>query len=39
MVPPDYFDELIDALNAPAEENQPMRRAASRAPSVVHRVS
>lgn len=38
VVPPDYFDKLINALNAPAEENEPLRRAASRAPSVVHRV-
>ena len=37
IVPPDYFDKLVDALNAPAEENEPLRRAASRAPSVVHR--
>jgi uncharacterized protein (DUF1778 family) len=38
VVPTDYFDKLIDALDAPAEENEPMRRAALRAPSVVHQV-
>jgi len=38
VVPVDYFDKLIDAKNAPAEENEPLRRVASRAPSVVHRV-
>lgn len=37
IVPPDYFDKLVDALDAPAEENEPLRRAASRATSVVHR--
>ncbi|MGH3158697.1 MAG: DUF1778 domain-containing protein [Streptosporangiaceae bacterium] len=35
VVPPDYFAKLLDALSAPAEENEPMRRAAARAPSVV----
>jgi len=39
VVPSDYFDRLIDALNAPAEENESLRRAASQAPSVVHRIS
>jgi uncharacterized protein (DUF1778 family) len=38
VVPPDYFSRLIDALDAPAMENEPLRRAASRAPSVVHQV-
>lgn len=38
VVPADYFDKLIDALDAPAEENEPLRRAASRAPSVIHQV-
>lgn len=38
VVPPGYFDQLMNALNAPAEENEPLRRAASRAPSVVRRV-
>jgi uncharacterized protein (DUF1778 family) len=38
VVPADYFDKLIDALDAPAEENEPLRKAASRAPSVVHQV-
>jgi uncharacterized protein (DUF1778 family) len=38
VVPADYFDKLIDALGAPAEENEPLRRAAWRAPSVVHQV-
>jgi uncharacterized protein (DUF1778 family) len=38
VVPADYFDKLIDALDAPAEENEPLRSAASRAPSVVHQV-
>ena len=37
VVPPGYFDKLMDALNAPAEENEPLCRAASRAPSVVRR--
>ncbi|HEY2578699.1 MAG TPA: hypothetical protein VGI74_20540 [Streptosporangiaceae bacterium] len=37
-VPPDYFDKLIDALDAPAVENEPLRKAASRAPSVVNQV-
>jgi uncharacterized protein (DUF1778 family) len=39
VVPPDYFSNLIDALNAPAVENEPLRRAASRARSVVRQVS
>lgn len=39
VVPPDYFEKLIEALTAPAEENEPLRRAASRAPSVIHRIS
>jgi uncharacterized protein (DUF1778 family) len=38
VVPPDYFARLIDALNASAEENESLRRAAVRAPSVVERV-
>jgi uncharacterized protein (DUF1778 family) len=39
VVPPDYFAKLLDALNAPAEENEPLRRASTRAPSVVERFS
>jgi uncharacterized protein (DUF1778 family) len=38
VVPPDYFAKLIDALNAPAEGNEALRRAAVRAPSVVEQV-
>jgi uncharacterized protein (DUF1778 family) len=38
VVPPDYFGKLIDALNAPAEGNDALRRAARRAPSVVERL-
>lgn len=35
MVPPDYFESLIAALDAPAVPNEPLRRSASRAASVV----
>lgn len=38
VVPPDYFARLIDALDAPAESNESLRRAARRAPSVVERM-
>jgi uncharacterized protein (DUF1778 family) len=38
VVPPDYFARLIDALDAPAESNESLRRAARRAPSVVERI-
>lgn len=38
VVPPDYFDQLIDALTAPAEPNEPLRRAAERATSVVEQI-
>lgn len=38
VVPPDYFARLIDALNAPAEGNEALRRAAMRGPSVVERL-
>lgn len=34
-VPPDYFARLLHALDAPAVPNEPLRRAAVRAPSVV----
>jgi uncharacterized protein (DUF1778 family) len=38
VVPPEYFARLIDALDAPAESNESLRRAARRAPSVVERI-
>ena len=38
VVPPEYFDQLIDALSASAEPNEPLRRAAARAPSVVEQI-
>ena len=33
-----YFQKLIDALDAPTESNEPLRRASRQAPSVVERV-
>lgn len=38
VVPPDYFDQLIDALTASAEPSRPLRRAAERAASVVEQI-
>jgi uncharacterized protein (DUF1778 family) len=38
VVPPEYFVRLIDALDAPAESNEPLRRTARRAPTVVERI-
>jgi uncharacterized protein (DUF1778 family) len=35
VVPPDYFARLIDALSAPPVANEPLRKAAERASSVV----
>jgi uncharacterized protein (DUF1778 family) len=35
VVPSDYFARLVDALSAPPVANEPLRRAAERAPSVV----
>ena len=35
VVPSDYFTRLVDALNAAPVANEPLRRAAERAPSVV----
>jgi uncharacterized protein (DUF1778 family) len=38
VVPPDYFDQLIDALSASAEPSEPLRRAVERAASVVEQI-
>jgi uncharacterized protein (DUF1778 family) len=35
VVPPEYFARLIDALSVPPVANEPLRRAAERAPSIV----
>jgi uncharacterized protein (DUF1778 family) len=37
VVPADYSARLVDALNAPPVANEPLHRAAERAPSVVDR--
>jgi uncharacterized protein (DUF1778 family) len=39
VVPSDYFARLVDALSAPPVANEPLRRAAERAPSVVDRTA
>jgi uncharacterized protein (DUF1778 family) len=39
VVPSDYFACLVDALSAPPVANEPLRRAAERAPSVVDRTA
>ena len=39
VVPSDYFTRLIDALSAPPVGNEPLRRAAEGAPSIVERIA
>jgi len=39
VVPREYFARLIDALSAPSVANEPLQRAAERAPSIVERMA
>ncbi|HEX5497342.1 MAG TPA: DUF1778 domain-containing protein [Mycobacteriales bacterium] len=38
VVPPDFFDALLDALDAPIERNARLTAAARRARAVLHQV-